>query len=282
MTVAEKLQRDGFTNDEILDFFKNAARKVYALVRDADPGNQFAKYRRAQVAAILRIIAELDAQQKAWVKEHIPGIMEAANEEVTEQMRGEAGFSFRFAGVNQEAVKVLTSVTALNFGNAVTGLKASGEKALLNKRAIQSEIVQGVIQGASVSRTQRELLADLRQNGFRAVRYRNGREVALEDYTNMLIRTQSVMAYNTAARNTMLAAGRLFGIFPTIRPDIDGEDVCNEWERKKFVNLKTDPLPPLSTHPRCRHVVRAATFEELRERPDLYQQAVGFYHATVG
>lgn len=35
----------------------------------------------------------------------------------------------------------------------------------------------------------------------------------------------------------MLAAGRRFAIFPTINPDIDGTDVCNEWEKKKYVDL---------------------------------------------
>lgn len=71
--------------------------------------------------------------------------------------------------------------------------------------------------------------------------------------------------------DALLYANReVFAVFPEIRPDIDGADNCNEWERKKFVDLKKDHISPLSTHPHCRHKLRAASFAELKaERPDL-------------
>lgn len=82
-------------------------------------------------------------------------------------------------------------------------------------------------------------------------------------------------AYNSGARLRMLAAGRRFAIFPTIKPDIDGNDVCNEWERKKYIDLRRDALPPLSTHPNCRHIPIPVSFAQLKaERPDLYAIAV--------
>jgi hypothetical protein len=123
---------------------------------------------------------------------------------------------------------------------------------------------KSVVQGSSVVRTQTKLMEVLLNDGIAVLRTSNGRNLSLLGYTNTLLRSQQMSAYNTGVRLQMLAAGRRFAIFPTITPDIDGDDVCNEWERKKYIDLKRDPIPPLSTHPNCRHNLIPVSFAQLK------------------
>jgi hypothetical protein len=114
------------------------------------------------------------------------------------------------------------------------------------------------------------------RNGF-------GREYKVQPYTNMLVRTQTMSAYNMASQQTMLAIGRRYAIFPTIsagsRPK---DDPCWAWEKKRYIDLLKDPLPPASTHPNCRHIAQPVSFEQLKaERPDLFAKALAYYNSIT-
>jgi hypothetical protein len=87
-------------------------------------------------------------------------------------------------------------------------------------------------------------------------------------------------AYNTGSKLTMLGTGRRFAKIPTLRPDLDGDDVCNKYERQVYIDLtKPEQVPPY--HPRCRHVPIAVSFAELKaNRPDLYRKAVAFFEKS--
>jgi hypothetical protein len=147
---------------------------------------------------------------------------------------------------------------------------------------MQERVLKGFIQGASAQRTQEQLIKDLKKSGFSVLRAKNGfgRRFSLENYTNLLVRTQNVTAYSLGVKNQLLQGGRRYAIIPTLRPDIDGDDICNDWERKKYVDLLSDPLPPY--HPNCRHTPQPVSFEQLRgERPNLYAKALRYFRETA-
>lgn len=263
---------------EITAFFKNAAKDLYGIVQRARTGGSFFQYRLQQLHAIRDVIAKLDVNSKEWALENIPAAMEAASEDVKAEIakQNEPDFSFQFSGVPEDAVKVLTHQTYLDFGNTVTALKRNGERAALNKLMIQRKIIQATIQGGSISRTQEDILAAMRKD-VSAIQYRNGTKVPVEAYINMLVRTQTMNAYNVASSQQMIAAGRMFAIFPTIPPGHrHRDDPCWAWEKKRYINLLKDPLPPV--HPNCRHRIRPISFEQLKaERPDLYEEAIAYF-----
>ena len=196
--------------------------------------------------------------------------------------QGEDEFSFRFSGVPEDAVRVLTHQTYLDFGSTVAMLDRNGQRAVMDKLKIQRDIVRGTIQGQSTGKTQQQILDGL-ADGVTKVRYGNGAKVPVEAYVSMLVRTQTMNAYNAAGAEQMLAAGRMFGIFPTIpAQNREPDDPCWEWEKKKYVNLLKDPLPPASTHPHCRHKIQPVSFQQLKaERPDLYRLAIDYYHRAA-
>ncbi len=268
---------------QIIELFRQAGRKLYLIVQNADASQPFVRYRREQLGAIAQVLQRLDADSKRWAEEHIPGVMDEAAAETTDAIDAfdEQEFSFRFSGVPEEAVKVMTEEAYTNFGNTIVGLKRDGERAALNTYKLQRQITQGVIQGSSVATTQKELLQTLREQGFTVLRGKNGfgRRFSLEHYTNMLARTQMMTAYNVAASQQMLAAGRRYAIFPTIPPGKrEADDPCWKWEKQKYIDLTTDPIPPASTHPNCRHKLQPVSFAQLKaERPDLYEKAMAHF-----
>jgi hypothetical protein len=284
-TVGEQLSRDGMTNDDLIRVYLDAEESLLRVIERSGGSSAFLKYRVEQFRAIDAILVRLGAKTRAWTSREIAKLVKAGGKETADQMRGfgETQYSFQFSGVNEPAVNILTAKAALEFGRTMSLMGSDAKRMLLDQAALQKDIIAGVVAGDSVARTQNKLIDQFKRQGVTAMRTRNGfgRRANVEPYTNMLVRTQSMTAYNLGARDAMLSAGRRFAVFPTIRPDIDGEDICNEWERKKYVDLLKDPLPPASTHPNCRHRVLPVSFEELKaDRPDLYRLALAHWRTT--
>lgn len=285
--IGQQLQKRGLSDDEILRLFVEAQNDLISIIDRADAGSAFRGYRKQHVEAIDKVIARLERQLLKSVEREIPKLVKAGAQETEEIIRsfGETEFELKFAGVNEEAVRVLTEDAYLEFGNTMAALKRDASRGLINKKKIADKLVKGVIQGSSTARTQKDVVKILRDQGFTVLKAKNGfgRRFSLEHYSNMLVRTQSMTAYNLGAKSQMLGMGRRFAIFPTIRPDIDGDDICNVWERKKYIDLKKDELPPQSTHPNCRHRPVPVSFAQLKaERPDLYAIALRDFRATAG
>jgi len=286
MLVGEQIIKDGLSNGDILKLFKEAQKELIAIIESMEAGSTFGSFRREQVRVIDRVIDRLDERARRWAERELPKIMNAGAKETYQAIKdfGEREFAVSFAGVPEEMVNVFVEEAWADFGTTMVGLNRSMKRAALERRRMQERIFKGFVQGASRARTQRDLLADLKKRGVTVLRAGNGagRRWSLEDYTDMLIRTQNVTAYSLGAKNQMLASGRRYAIFPKLSPDIDGPDVCNVWERKKYIDLLHDPLPPQSTHPRCRHVPQPVSFEQLkRERPDLYEKAIRYARESV-
>lgn len=283
--VGDQLRRRGLSDDGLLKLFRDAEKRLIDIVARSS-SEPFRGFRARQLRAIDAAIFELQTGVYDWTQEEIPRLFSAGAEEAQAAINsfGEADFQMEFSGVSKNALKILAEEAFLEFGKTMVNMKTNANLAIIQRRKLQEKIIQGVIQGSSVARTQTQLIDLLRRDGLTALRARNGfgRRFSVEHYTNMLVRTQSMTAYNLGARTQMLGMGRRFALFPVIRPDIDGEDVCNEWERKKFVDLKKDPVPPQSTHPNCRHSLQPVSFAQLkRERPDLYRIAVGEFRAAA-
>lgn len=284
MKTGTRIQKHGLSNNEILRLFKEAHVELVQIIEQSQSPS-FSKFRREQLRAIEKVIDRLEKNALNWAQKSLPPIMKAGARETYEKIKAfdEKAFPVKFAGVDEEAVRILTQEAWLDFGNTMTGLRRDATRAALEKRKIQEKVLKGFIEGSSAQRTQAEVVKDLKKQGFTVLKAKNGfgRRFSLEHYSNMLVRTQNVTAYNLGGKSQMLASGRRYARIPTIRPDIDGDDICNEWERKGIVDLQKDPLPPF--HPSCRHVAEPISFAELQQiRPDLYAKAVAYYQDTVG
>lgn len=283
VSVGDTLKRDGLTDEGILELFKNAQRDLLDIIARSSSA-PYSSYRREQLRAIETVITRLNAKVAKWSGKEVPKIVRAGAKETLRKIEAfdEPEFDFKFSGVSEQAVKYLAEQAFMEFGHTMVALRRNASRALLNKRLLQEKIVSSVIQGSSTARTQTELIDIMRRDGIEVLKAKNGfgRRFSLEQYTNLLVRTQSIAAYNAGARLQLLGAGRRFAKIPKIRPDIDGDDICNEWEEKVYIDLKKDPLPPY--HPNCRHAEEPVSFAELKaNRPDLYRIAVAEFRAAA-
>ena len=270
-----------FSDQELLGIFKQAQRDLIAAIERSGSG-PFSAFRREQLWAIDALIARLSKQVQRWTEKKIPTLITEGSEDILKQIEGfgEGKFKFQFAGVSQNAIKFLTERAALEYGSTIIGLRKNASKAMLDKRLLQEKLISGVTQGSSVARTQGELVDMFKKDGIEVFKGKNGVSFKVEPYANMLIRSQSMAAYNSGARLQLLGAGRRFAKIPKITPDIDGPDICNDYEKRKYIDLTKDQLPPW--HPHCRHTVQAVSFEELKaERPDLYEIAIRYFRAAA-
>ena len=259
-----------------------AQKQLIAVIERADPNRPFALYRSAHLREIELIILQLEGKLGRATQRVVKTVYSAGANETADAIRqlDEKQFKFTFAGVNREAVDVLTSGALAEYGTTIRALRASGAKGLFDKKKLNDKIIEGVIQGSSVSRTTNQLVQSFKRDGITALVTANGRNLKIEPYSNTLVRSQTMSAYNLGAKATMMDSGRRFAKIATLRPDLDGPDICNQFEKQVYIDL-TDPtqLPPY--HPNCRHVPIPVSFAELKlNRPDLYAIAVRFFRST--
>lgn len=279
--------RNPLNEKDILNLYKNAEEKLIAVIAKGDPTQRFTIYRAQQLKAIRQVIRQLDGDVRKYVDKKIPELTDAGFKDTLSKIErlGEKEFKFSFSGINKDAVNILTEKAYLNFAKSVQGLGANAADASMNRVAIQNEVISGALQGSTFSQTTSDVLNVLKSGGIESIRGANGRGRSFNalQYSNLIVRTQNVFAYNHGARNRMLGAGRRYAIFPTIRPDIDGEDICNVWERKKYIDLLNDPIPTDSTHPNCRHTIQPVSFAQLQaERPSLFASGMNYFESVAG
>lgn len=269
----------------LLKLYQEAERQLIAVIQ-ASPRSPFTTIRIKQQQAINQIIQRMTAASGKYAETTIPDIMKKADSDTLKRIAAlnEPAFNFDFFGVNEDAIRVFTGQVYLDFAKTIQGVKNSAERAVLDKAAIQNDIIISNIRGESFAKTGDTVVQDLKQQGFVALRSNSGRNYYLEPYSNMVVRTQGMAAYNYGSATRLIATGRKFGYIPTIPPqNRKPNDPCWELEKKRFVDLEKDPLPPGATHPHCRHPVLPASFAMLKaERPDLYEQAIGFFSEKAG
>src|SRR5690606_25101395 len=109
-------------------------------------------------------------------EEHIGELVRAGARETQELIDsfGEKDFAVKFAGIPERTIRIMTDDAALDFGNTMIGLRKNATRALLNQRKLQEKIVESVIQGSSVARTQKQLIDILKRDGIEVLKAKNG------------------------------------------------------------------------------------------------------------
>ena len=286
MASENNLRKRTKEEEKLLKYYKSAAIALAGIIATT-PENAFRSERQARLREILGIIDDLQKVSDDWAETNIPKIYRRGVSQTSEGFKGmNDGFKvYAFKGVDKKAVNLLTDDVKMAFGDTMFALRKNSQKALtaIQKTSMQNAIIRDTIAGQGAFTTKKEIVDELKSKGievFRAYGPKRSRKFRLQDYADVLVRSQTAKAYNSGAVARSMAAGRKFMRVSVITPDIDGYDICNEHEGKILDLLDgSQVLPPF--HPRCRHTLIPVSFEELeRERPDLYEAAVDFYRSV--
>lgn len=272
----------------LLKLYKQASKDLVNVLATM-PANPYRKSRENHLRMVVEILKGLDKETQKWVKKNIPKYYRLGIQHTSEQYKDLKEPDFKvlpFQGVNEKAVRILVDESYLQFGNTLTGVQSTMERALtqIQKTTVQNEIISSFISGTSEFTSKEKVVDQFRKQGitvFRAYGPKRTRTFTLNDYADILVRSQVMTAYNSGINARSIDAGRKFMRVSTVVPDVDGYDICNVHEGK-IVDLteKGSVLPPF--HPRCRHILIPITFEDLKkEDPKLYESAVRYYRRAA-
>lgn len=227
---------------------------------------------KQRVKMIEKVAKEVDGSMKAWVKDYVPlqylDGMNEMNRKIGEKpttIKALLGGSDYVAHTN--AVKLLMDETYLDFGRTITGVVNGAEKIFDDalRRQLRGKIAKGEILGSSVKEIKKDLVDAFQENGFRVVFNRAGKMVNLEDYSEMLARTNLIKVSSEGTINRGIEMG--FDLMEWIATEDEREcPICGALDGKVFSisgqNREYEQLtvqPPV--HPNCRCT--------LGPRPDL-------------
>jgi len=168
--------------------------------------------------------------------------------------------------VHLEAVNTLLSDAYLDFGNTMSSYVKGAERILNDtlRRQVQQTIATGRLEGDSVKEIAKTVKSAFEKQGFTVLVDRGGNKWSLEQYSEMLTRTQLLSANNEGVTNR---AGDFNIDIVEISSHGADDPICAEQEGKIYsisgnseeYEALGDNEPPF--HPNCRHT--------LLMRPDL-------------
>jgi len=161
-------------------------------------------------------------------------------------------------------INVLLADASADFGIGLEGVSKKAGQTLgrVASEQIRLRITEGVIDGASIPKISKSVLEELRKQGFVSFTSRNGRNMKLTKYSEMLTRTHIMRAANEGTLTRGMELGHT--IFEMSKHGGVEDDACLSAERQQFFDTtgKKYPVPPqMPIHPNCRH--------KLFLRPDL-------------
>lgn len=164
------------------------------LRRLMDDPRQFRRVARlrAMQASIGRELTALDARMRRFV----------TGELAATYARGAAagaGGAVAMDAIHTEAVELLVNDTFRDLLAATDKVRAT-TRALVRQVA-KDEALAKAIEGRTATQAGREMRRILETHKVHAVRYRDGRRVGLADYSDMVIRTKTAVAYNVGTLN---------------------------------------------------------------------------------
>jgi hypothetical protein len=260
---------------KLIDTYLKAQFRLVNLIAYKEHKGSVTEYQRSLLAQVKAEIAYLDEYAKQWATDTIDvqyrkGVIEAVN--------GLKGLGIEIAGfeafsqLHTKAIGILTANTindltdANNFVGRVMGdaVRQAGLEATQLKIAT----------GGTVRETQKLLAKKLIDMGIAGIRTKNGRMIAIAPYSELVARSTTREATNTATMNQLSYLGYdlvQMSSHATTCP------VCSAYQGRVYsISGKDNRYPPLNAafsgshaniHPNCRHVL-VPYIESLADHPE--------------
>jgi len=278
----------------LVKLYKDAANELLAVIKGTQP-SPYKKVREAKLREVVKILSALDIKSKKWVDKNIPKFYRQGKTNTIKAIPREPEFPAHVEKVDKTLISNLIDDANVSYGQTIRAMGVSSQRALsqIQKAAIQDKILKGAIKGTSGFEAKTEIVKYFEEKGFTGFRANggSGRRFTVQDYSDLISRSQIARAQNLGAEQALLDAGRRYARIDTIIPDIDGDDICNRWEGKIIdltkakIPSKINPNPIIAKppfHPRCRHSIDPVSFKELQKgQPKLYSKALTFYKKSA-
>jgi hypothetical protein len=168
----------------------------------ADPAQR--RYRQRlneQVRAIEAALDQVDTQARVYLSRRFPEVYQFGAVEAARA----TGRPFTWSAIHTDAVSEIANRTYADLRKATQYVRR--DVARFIRLAVRERTAFAVIGGQTATQAGRELARTLEENGVRAVRYRDGSRHTLGEYSQMVARTSTALAYNDGTINASREAG---------------------------------------------------------------------------
>lgn len=161
----------------------------------------------------------------------------------------------KYGELHNQAIQNLLNSSYEDFRKGLAGVKGSASRILsqAQSRQIRTLIAEKQLKKTSIYEIKKSVLKNLADQGFTTIATRDGKNMPIKWYAEMLSRTEAIKAANMAAINRASELGVNIVQFS----EHDGAcEICIPYEGLLYdltgVEYPYPPEPPL--HPNCRHI----------------------------
>jgi hypothetical protein len=161
-----------------------------------------------------------------------------------------------YGDLHNEAMQNLLTSSYEDFRKGLAGIQTSASNILAKAQAqqIRTTIAETQLKKTSIEKIKKEVLKKLTDQGFTTIVDKNGRNMPIKWYAEMLSRTEAIRTANEAAVNRAAELGVNIVMFSE---HLSSCDICIPYEGLLFdltgEKYPYPPEPPL--HPNCRHIL---------------------------
>lgn len=253
----------------LTEIYQKAEEKIIRQIKKLDPNKSYTQNRKILLSNLKQIEKDLLADSKEWTEETVEKNYSTGSNSVIKDLKDfkQPNINVDFSSADKSTISALVSQTNDSFGTTMQGITRTGQRYLdeFTKQATIDSIASDVGAGSGLDKVARNLNEQISSTGITSLIDRGGRKWSMTAYANMLARTTVMTARNDGAKLRLLQNGQRFGKISR-HADIDGWDICNEYE-DHIVDLADPEIPLPPYHPNCRHIVQFVPPSRLKNAP---------------
>jgi hypothetical protein len=190
--------------DELALLYRNVQDSLIAELERIAADTAQRRYRRRlneQVRAIDQALDQVDTQARVYLSRRFPEVYQLGALEAARA----TGRPWTWSQLHTDAVSEIANHTYADLLSATRYVRRDVKRFV--RMAVRERTAFAVIGGQTATQAGRDLARTLAENRITAVRYRDGSRHTLGEYTQMVARTETALAYNAGTINASREAG---------------------------------------------------------------------------
>lgn len=263
-----------YTTASIIRIYQAAQFNLIKTIAEKEARGNVIQYQRSLLSQVNAQLVTLDRQSKVWADGAMPLYYQTGLGQTNAALRkmGVKVETSAFSLLHTRAVGVLAFNTYGQFHDANVFVGRQINDII---RQVGIEVIgEKVATGATVKEAKKQITQRLIDEGFNGIRDKRGRTISLESYANVVARSTTREATNTATLNQL---GYLGYDLVKMSDHASPCPICAPLEGRVYSISGNDPRYPAldiahgggyaNIHPNCQHVL-TPYIEELAKDPD--------------
>ena len=246
---------------KLIDIYRKAQEQLIKTITDMEAKGTVTSYQKSMLRQVTQILQELDEEAKTWTDEAVPSSYQHGIDDVNSKLEDMGiNLSTKGGALNEDAINLLAGNAYLNLHDANNYVGRRINDAV--RQAGIDAVSQKIAQGQTVPQCKQNLMDSLVSDGIDAIKDKRGRNISLTAYTEVVARSTTREATNTAALNQLKNNGYDLVKMSSHSPTCS---LCAIYQGRVYsISGKNTDYPALDTaysgeyaniHPNCAHVL---------------------------